>query len=239
MLELSEKLKAYIEKIEKETGLSVLIQKVQDIGLPGMDAGFKLDPKYIRVEIIQKDIPKEQIEQSIAHETTHGFLAYKKKYCQLKFVRICDKVEEMSVGILCTMIEDIVVNKTIHRNNFRPYAYSYIDTVQAETKSARKGKDCYQQFNKDPIFKDRFMIFRYIMAWSFLKYFNLDAYDRRIISKFVKRFQKSYPKKYEEARQVEEIILENNIFTSEGYYNIIKRCLELWNLADLVQLVTE
>ena len=49
---LSEKLKEYIKRIEEETGRPALIKSVQDVGLAGMNAVFKLDPKYIRVEII-------------------------------------------------------------------------------------------------------------------------------------------------------------------------------------------
>lgn len=50
-----------------------------------MDSVFLLDPKYIRVEIIEEkyydskgEIDQEKIESSIAHEVTHGLLAYKK-----------------------------------------------------------------------------------------------------------------------------------------------------------------
>jgi len=92
MLELSEKIKAYIEKIEKETSHSVSIEMVQDVGLRGMKAEFELDPEYIHVKIVQ-NIETEKIEQSIAHEITHGFLAYKKKYCQLEYLNEPNAIE--------------------------------------------------------------------------------------------------------------------------------------------------
>lgn len=237
MLELSEKIKAYIEKIEKETGRSVSIKMVPDVGLRGMKAEFELDPEYIRVKIVQ-NIETEEIEQSIAHEITHGFLAYKKKYCQLEYLNEPNEIEGNSINIIVSMIEDIVVNKIIQEDNFQPYPYDYLDKIQNDTKNIRKGKVIISQF-QDYILKDRLMILRYIGAWGFLKYFNLDSFSRRVISKFIKSFKKSYPRQYEAAGQIEEIILKNNIFTSEGYYKAIKRCLELWNLVDLVKFVTK
>ena len=136
------------------------------------------------------------------------------------------------------MIEDIVVNKIINEENFQPYPYDYLDKIQANTKLVRKGKVNIPQF-QDHVLKDRLMILRYMGAWGLLKYFNLDSFSRRVISKFIKSFKKSYPNQCEAAEQIEEIILENNIFTPEGYYKAIKRCLELWNLVDLVKFVTK
>lgn len=238
MLELSEKIKAYIEKIEKETSHSVSIEMVQDVGLRGMKAEFELDPEYIRVKIVQ-NIETEKIEQSIAHEITHGFLAYKKKYCQLEYLNEPNAIEGMSISIIVTMIEDIVVNKVIQEENFQPYPYDYLDKIQNDTKNIRKSKGSFPQLHQDPLLNGRIMILRYIGAWGFLKYFNLDSFSRRVIYKFIKCFKKSYPKQYEAAGQIEEIIIENNIFTPEGYYKAIKRCLELWNLVDLVKFVTK
>lgn len=238
MLELSEKLNAYIEKIEKETGRPVSIQMVRDVGLRGMRAVFELDPEYIRVKIDQ-NIEMEDFEQSIAHEITHGFLAYKKKYCQLDYVQEPNEIEGKSIDIIVTMIEDIVVNKIIQRENFQPYPCDYLNKIQNDTKNIRKSKGKIPRLHQEPVLNDRLMILRYMGAWGFLKYFNLDSFSQRVIYKFIKYFKKSYPKQYEAAGQIEEIILENNIFTPEGYYKAIKRCLEFWKLVDLVKFVTK
>lgn len=238
MLELSEKLNAYIEKIEKETGRPVSIQMVRDVGLRGMRAVFELDPEYIRVKIDQ-NIEMEDFEQSIAHEITHGFLAYKKKYCQLEYLNEPNEIEGKTIDIIVTMIEDIVVNKIIQEENFQPYPCDYLNKIQNDTKNIRKSKGKIPRLHQEPVLNDRIMILRYMGAWGFLKYFNLDSFSQRVIYKFIKYFKKSYPKQYEAAGQIEEIILENNIFTPEGYYKAIKRCLELWNLVDLVKFVTK
>jgi hypothetical protein len=55
-----------------------------------MSAVFRLVPKYIHLEIIEKifydskrEIDQEGIECIIAHEVTHGLLAYKKSTISL------------------------------------------------------------------------------------------------------------------------------------------------------------
>jgi hypothetical protein len=66
------------------------------------------------------------------------------------------------------MIEDLVVNKIMHENNFQLLPKRYINRVKDEIEDLRKGKDCYENYNKySPIFKDRFMVYRYILAWGF------------------------------------------------------------------------
>ena len=240
---LSEKVEGYIKKVEEETGRPALIKSVQDVGLNGMSAVFILDPKYIRVEIIEKNFydSKGEIDQGgfecvIAHEVTHGLLAYKKKYYQLDIVHKCNKLEKDSIDLIHSMIEDLVVNKIMHENNFQVLPKRYINRVKDEIEDLLKGKDCYENYNKYPlIFKDRYIVYRHILSWGVLKYFNPGEFDKKIIYKFLKIFQKLYPKQYKEAEQIIKIILKNDIFTPEGCRKATKESLDLWNLTNLVK----
>lgn len=246
ILKLSKKIKEYIKDAEKETGRPVLIKNVQDVGLDGMSAVFRLDPKYIRVEIIEKkfydskgEIDQGGIECVIAHEVTHGLLAYKKKYYQFDIVGRHNELEEDSVSLINSMIEDLVVNKIMHENNFQLLPKRYINRVKDEIEDLRKEKGCYENFNKyPPIFKDRFIVYRCMLAWGILRFFVPGEIDKKTIYKFLKIFQKSYPKQYEEAEQIIKIILENDIFTPEGCCKTIKECLALWNLTNSVEIYT-
>jgi hypothetical protein len=235
MLDLTDKLRAYIDKVEKETGRSVLIQTTQDFGVSGMMARFLEHPTHILVEVAP-NIPHDQFAQSIAHEVTHGLLAYARRYRRLgNPKRPPTPLEANTVSLLATMVEDIVVNKIIHENGFQPFAPNYLSVVREETKAARKGRDYYRQF-QDPLFKDRFMVFRYIMAWGFLQFYDLDKYARKTLSRFESEFKSVYPNQYKLAGQVKDIITKNNIFTPEGYCSAIKIGLALWGLNDLVEL---
>jgi len=243
---LSEKLKEYINKVEEETGRPALIKSAQDVGLQGMNAVFKLDPKYIRIEIIEEkycdskgEVDQEGIECVIAHEVIHALLAYKKKYYQFYILPKCNKLEDNSGGLICSMIEDLVVNKIMYENNFQLLPKRYISGLNDDIEDLRKGKDCYKNYNKySPIHKNRFIVYRYILAWGVLRYFIPNETDKNTICKFLKIFQKSYPKQYKEAEQIIKIILEENIFTREGQCKTIKKCLALWNLINLVEICT-
>jgi len=230
ILKLSEKVKAYVEEVERETGYTVSIENFQ-----GEDARVTLDHKhkYIHVEINEegyKEDSEEEIDHTIAHEVTHEFLSLKKKYCRLSCGdEMRDTVERLVIR-LASMVEDIVVNKIIQKKNFRPDYTQYL--------LARKGLDYHGMYNSDPIYNDMFMVSRYIQAWGILRYFNPGEIDKKTIHEFLKIFQKSYPKQHEEAKKIKGIILENNIFTPEGYCKTIKKCLDLWNFTHLVGIYT-
>ncbi len=96
ILKLSEKAKACIEEVEKETGYNVSIKS-----FPGKGARVTLDHgrKYIRVRINEGEFKKEseeEIDYTIAHEVTHAFLALKKKYCRINLVN-CGPEERKAV----------------------------------------------------------------------------------------------------------------------------------------------
>jgi predicted SprT family Zn-dependent metalloprotease len=234
MFLLSDKLHAYLAKVEKETGRQVLIHAVQNVGLSGMTARYSEHPTHILIEVVQALQQDEQIEQSIAHEATHGLLAYAKGYCRIKYKHTLTRLESDSIGILATMIEDIVVNKIIQENSFLACSSKYLEIVKKETNALRKNQDYYQRFQN--LFKDRFMVFRYIMAWGFLKYYDLDESSRKIIARFENDFRLSRPEQYNAANQIIEILLQHNIFTAEGYCQAISESLKLWELNDLVNI---
>ena len=234
MFLLSDKLHAYIAKVENETGRKVLIQSVQNVGLSGMMARFSEHPTHILIEVVQVLKHDEQIEHSIAHEATHGLLAYAKGYCRIKLKHSMPILESNSIGILATMIEDIVVNKIIQENGFLPFNSKYLETVKKETKALRRNQDYYQKYQNP--FKDRFMVFRYIMAWGFLKYYDLDESSRKIIARFENDFRLSCPKQYKTANQIKDILMQHNIFTAEGYCQAIRESLKLWELYNLVNI---
>jgi len=237
--EPSKKLENYLTKIQNETGREIVIQRSDDLGLSGMLSAFSYDPSHIFVQFVSSiDMTDPRVEHLIAHEATHGFLTLKKGYCSYFLKRPASGIEKRHVRILFTMVDDIVVNKTIQEESFPPFSSVYLSMVRMETKSILRGEDIYNQFSDDPLFKDRFMVFRYVMAWGFLKYFDLKSHDRRTIKKFTKAFENRCPKQSEMASQVRKTILENDIFTAEGRNNCMKELLKLWGLEDLAELKT-
>ena len=231
MVEFPEKIKAYISKVEKETGLPVIIEEVKDVGLSGMKERTRYYPDKIHIEITPKTF--ETLEHSIPHELTHGLLWHKRGYSPLKLRLSIPLREQTALGILNTMLEDIVVNRIIHEEGFEAFSAIYLEMVQKETKFIIRGRDIYADF-QDPTIKEKFMIFRYIIAWGFMEYFDLGIHTRRVLAKFMRTFQRFCPHQYELAKEVEKVIRENDIFTAQGYLNALKGILRIWNLESFV-----
>lgn len=248
---ISKELEEYVKGIKEETGRIAYIKNLQSLGLLGQTARFIFNNSLqISVEIVEDifldskgELCKEEIECMIAHEVTHGLLAYKKNYCRYNTLILNNSEKEgKSADVLFTMIEDIVVNKIIDENNlFQPLIKSYIDTVmEHEVKLLRRGEDCYKIGKRSPIFRDRFMVWRYMQAWSFLRYFDFDNESKKVINEYLELFQKRYPQQYEKAIKTKEIIFENDIFKAEGFRNAIKKCLGLsfWSIPNIEIITT-
>jgi len=232
-LKLSKKARACIEKLEREIGdYKVLIQGYQ--GWEGALTTLDHKNKKVIIEInekMYKNEPEEEINSTIAHETTHEILSFKKGHYRLTVIKFKE-----AIGRIETMIEDIVVNKIIYEKNYRPFVAQYLDDVKKrEIEVLLEGKDAYEEFNQDLIYKNVFMVARYIQAWGYLlKYFNLDETTRETLSEFLELFQKSCPEEYKRAKKITEIIIKNNIFKAEGYNKTICECLKIWDFINFV-----
>ncbi len=234
----SAELSKYLNKVEIETGRRVEFRFAADLGLAGMTAAFKPDPSCILILLKEgTDWGNPQHEHTIAHEATHGYLIYKLGYSYPRTKRKPAKNETKHVSLLFTMIDDIVVNRIIQKEGFPPLSPRYLSMLERETKAARKGSDRpYDEFSYDPLFKDRFMVFRYILAWGFVNYCDLKPYARKIINKYLKAFEKSFAKQFTMADQIKKVILQHDIFSPHGHRKTIEAVARLWHLDDLVGL---
>jgi len=141
------------------------------------------------------------------------------------------------VNLIFSMIGDIVVNRIIQKERFPPFAPNYLTMLERETKAARKDSGrLYSEFSYDPWFKDRFMVYRYILAWSFANYCDLKPYARRTINRYLKWFKKSFVEQFKMADQIREVISQNDIFSAHGHRKTIEAVSRLWHLDDLVGL---
>lgn len=235
----SEKLRGYLNKIETETGKEIKILESPQLGLKGMWAGFRYHPDFIIV-IIRKGIhkPDETIERSIAHEATHGYILFKETYCMAEFEESASDNDRKDIQLIFTMVDDIVVNKIISKNGFKPFGAEYLKVVQKEIEAMVSGQDFYRQFSDDLLFDDLLMISRYIIAWGFLEYFDLDKEEYEVIKKFTTIFKDTYPLQYKIADTIKQIILQNNIFTSTGHCKAMEGILKLLKFKNLVKIVT-
>lgn len=234
----SVKLSKYLTKVEIETSRSIEFRPAVDLGTPGMIFAFKLDPSCILIMYKQgTDLGNlsPRHEQSIAHEAIHGYLVYKLGYLTLRTNRKPTRNEVGYVNLLFTMIDDIVVNNIIQKEGFPRFSPIYLSQVEIETKEARKRSyKLYNELPHDLLFKDMWMVLRYIIAWGLIRYCDLEPYTRKIINKYLKAFQKSYAKQFTMADQIRAIILQHDIFNAHGHSKTVEAIAKLWHLHDLV-----
>jgi len=247
----SKKLAKYLERIRDETGRGIVIEwaKPENLDwLSGIPSAFLFDPDCIRI-LINSDLVRliqqsyllpfeETIEELIAHEATHGLLIHGMGFCRNVLENSASDSARKQISTLFSMVQDICVNKILLEEGYSPLGGVYLYQVRDEINSMRKSEDYYDNYSFDPLLKDRFMVYRYIMAWAYLKFFDLKSHDRRTIKKFTKIFENKYPKQSEMASQVKTTILENDISEAEGHNNTIKKLVRLWGLENLVRLET-
>lgn len=234
----STRLSKYLRKVEVETGRKIEFRFTTNLGLAGMTAAFTPDPSCILILLKENtDWANPEHEHSIAHEATHGYLIYKLGYSSLIAKRKPAKNEMQHVSLLFTMIDDIVVNSIIQKEGFPPFTPGYLDMVEKETKAAREGSDrLYGMYSYDPLFKHRFIVFRYILAWGFVNYCDLKPYARKTMNKYLKWFKKSFVEQFKMADQIREVISQHDIFSPHGHRKTIEAVARLWHLDDLVGL---
>jgi hypothetical protein len=219
-IELTDKLRGYANKVMKETGRKILIHNTSDMGMSGMLAYFLEHPTHILV-CISADIPMNLLEFALAHEFTHGLLAYGRGYCRLHSRGEPDEREKHGLWLLASMIEDIVVNRMTQAEGFEPLASDYVEELGRETAAAAQGLNYYGGLG-DPILKEHFMVYRYIQAWGFLHTLRLGNLERIPLLRFEKAFREAHPRQTRLADKIIKIILENDIFSAEGYSLVLR-----------------
>ncbi len=238
----TDKLNKFLEKIEDETSREIKFHESTNLGIKGITAAYQYHPRYLMI-IINSEYPRdsEDIERSIAHEATHGYILYRLGFCRSQYDKGVSDDYKRDVQLIFTMIEDLVVNKIIMDNGFPPFGHEYLPMVLEETEIAHRGEEAgevfYHKFTDSPHLEAILMISRYIIAWGFLRYYNLKQQEIGIIREFTKAFKNFYPDYYQYAAKIVEVLEEKNIFNGEEECEAVKEILELFNMDESVKLV--
>lgn len=238
--DIYDKLALFLRRIEDETLRPIKIVESENLGLKGMLAAFRYDKDQIII-IIKKGVSRSDpdLTRSIAHEATHGYLIFKLGYCRPVFNENVSENLVKKVHLIFTMIDDIVVNKIIQNNGFLPFGSEYLVSMEFETKSALGGKNVYENFSNDPIFNEILMISRYIIAWAFLEYYDIEKEEIGAINSFLSAFETNFHSEIDKISKIKNIIQNNNIFDSSGHCKAIKEILELLGIQNGLKLQKE
>lgn len=224
------KLLKYIEYVERQTKRQVKLEYVDGFNLSGTSFGFRLDPDYVCVGVLSgNNLQDLRAERSIAHEITHGLLIYGLGYYALTAKESASD-EDIQYLSLLSFIDDIIVNKIIQEHGFPVFGTTYYEMLNKEIQAARHRVDIYDDHSCSTLFKRRYMASRYVLAWGAIEYYDLDPAHRNLITEFLREFQKAFPGQYMVAKDIEELILKNDIFSAIGHKKTIETVLQDWNL---------
>ncbi|HTX61559.1 MAG TPA: hypothetical protein VMC48_04565 [Methanobacterium sp.] len=238
----SDKLNGYLDKIQRETGREIKFLESSNLGIGGITAAYRYHPQYILIILNNKYARSpEDVERSIAHEATHGYLIHKLGFCRTEFSENVDDAYKRDVQLVLTMVEDIVVNRIISENSFPPFGHEYLPMVKEEIRIAqlgeKTGEEFYHKFAENPHLEALLMISRYIIAWGFLKFYLLNEEDEKLIRKFTAIFREYYPDYYTFTVKIVEILEKKDFFHGTGECEAAKDILKYLKMDYGVKLV--
>ncbi len=239
VIELTLKIQEFIRKIEDEISHKISIVSVSKLPVGNSTAAISMSPDSVVIFLnSSKTMSTRELEHTIAHEVTHALLVYKRKYTNPEPKKGLSNEEIAGVSILKSMVDDIVIDTIIQKEGFRLYSDGYLEHIQELIAIMDRGTDLEQLYPGNEKVKYIFLITRYVMNWGYLKYSKLDDNEKGIFNKFLLSFKKVFPEQYKKAKLIIELMLKNNIFTTEGRNIVLSEVLKIWRYDALVQLMT-
>ena len=238
--EFTLKIKEYIRKIEEEISRKIDFIWVPKEQMPIDDATAVISMSSERIIVLlnsSKKVSNTDWEHCIPHEATHALLIYKHKYYNPLPKRIPTKEEQVGVGLLVSMVDDIVVDTIIQKEGFPPFSDNYLPQIQETTINMTKGIAYNKLLPGYPKAKGIFIVLRYVTAWGNLKYNKLDENAEMILRNYLKSYPRFFPGQYKTANQTIDLISQYDIFTSEGRNKTIEAVLKIWHYDNLIELV--
>lgn len=234
----SQKLEEYLRKVRTATRRDIILNPVESLGMTGMYFGYRIGTENINIDcVLPYPGSEEQFEQSIAHEATHGLIVFARGFLELNPILPLSQVERNTCSIIATMVDDVPVNKILEEEGFRPLAENYFHMVDRETKAVRRHQHAIdQKAGPVDVIQRRYMIYRYVSAWTNNHYYFIKLFEKEKLNRFRKAFQRSYPQEAAEGNKIQELFRLHDVLSPEGHRVIVQELLTMWNLKEKVEL---
>lgn len=83
---------------------------------------------------------------------------------------------------------------------------------------------------QDLLFKQRYLVFRYMQTWTLLRYVPLGGAERSLLLKYEDVFRTAYPRELKLAHALQDVIMREDPLTAAGNLAILKAAFPLWGL---------
>ena len=233
--------RVYYDKVEKETGFKIVVEQYPGLCseqgylmvqvCPYGDFAYLKNSKQILINIdpFCYNCPIQH-QRGLAHELTHALLRHKYIYPVVigANMELCAKIN--------TFFEDIVVAKLIQTEGFHPYNNVFFDIMQKEIALFRR-KHLPSHYSLSIARKNWQLILKISQTWGYLKYCKNTPSETAMFKEFIKVASHNFPEENKVAQQIIHLFTKNDIFTREGYTNVLRSIIRTNKLdIEIVQL---
>lgn len=241
---LPQKVRDYFKRVKEKTKKNILLESIHpSMFAPGMTAAFSYNTNNIIIAIVPDVFKKgitDDLCRSLIHEATHGLLLFGEGYYTIKPKNVTNlSKEEIELrNRLATMINDIVVNYKVQQEGFPAFGENYIPMIRKEIKYINQGKDIYAaNLQIGNIYYSKFKISRYIMAWAFLKFFELEDDVKLLLNRYLTCFRNNFLEEYNECKEITNLLNKYDILNPKEHKIVIARISEMWELDAKTEIV--
>ena len=224
----------YMRKVEEETGRRVCVTHSKVAMLSRQT--WQPNKTYILVILDPAaNITDSDFVEGVAHEITHGKLIYGRSYPAYITLDEASESERKTISLLISLLADVVVNKTIQDEGFEPFPPQYIETTKEETLAALAGRDVYLSRYPDAYFRRRFIGTRYLLAWAYLRYYDLLDDDKDVLTAYLRAAEARFPDEIALANSVQVAMEQHNLFSPDGFRQAVNAAFKAWHLDYLIR----
>lgn len=243
--QLTEKLRAYNERVESETGRKVVFRPFGESSVqPGITGQIKIGPSYegiVHIEYLaNKPTTDPEVEKVLAHELTHALLYYARGYLYVDAPEGVDtRLVQQSADVM-DFIDDIVVDRIVQDEGFLPVTEHQLSSITNNTTTLALAKNPAQiemPHPDDAVRSEINLVGQYIYAWALPRYLALDDRTTSILKNFQRIFPQFLAKEYTKAKHIKKLMSAHSIFNSRGREEVLMGALRLWKLDTTVLLI--
>jgi hypothetical protein len=224
--EFSDKLTAYLGKVERATGREAIIS--MGTGHPAAKAELRRESPFILdIHIAQHvRMSPAEFERLVAHKAAYGLLFFARGYPSWKAGELSG-FEIFRLNTLSSAILDTVADVEAFKAGFG-IDEEMIPAAKRVLKAVRQGEDIFRE-DMPPEMRTLGIVQTALKPWSL--YIHLKALpEKETIGSFLRAMEKAYPREWEIIRHCRAAILANDIFTPEGYAAAFRSVLGVFGI---------
>jgi len=233
----------------ERTNRNLIIEVIDELPNQTMSAGCTHDEKTFGIFIKKSEIEQAKINEiikkdvfrALMHEAYHGILNFSEGFLKLtakEGVKFTNEENYIATQIR-TMVDDIIVNYKVSQQGFPKFGRNFLPYIEGSINLINKKQDPFRN-EKERLGENacsKFKISRYIFAWAYIKYFELEEKESLLLNKFLSRFRNNFITEYEECKKITKLFDNYDIFRTKAHEIVTKKIAEMWQLSEKTEMI--